>query len=48
MPAEIDCDVEDFAAETADQFSLRLLDLVMETAYHVPPGERLIVLNEGA
>ena len=47
MPAEIERDVEDFSAQTADQLSLRLLDLVVETAHHIPPGEGLIVLNEG-
>ena len=43
---EIDRDVVDFSAQTADELSLRLLDLVMQTAYHVPVRERLIVLNE--
>ena len=41
-------DVEDFSAQTANKLSLRLLDLVMETAYHVLVGEGLIVLNEGS
>jgi hypothetical protein len=46
MPPEIERYVEDFAAQTADQLSLRLVNLVMKTAYHIPPGEGLVVLNE--
>src|ERR1700734_4415676 len=46
MPPEIERHVVDFSAQTADQLSLRVMNLVMETAYHIPPGERLIVLNE--
>ena len=45
---EIDRDVVDFSAQTADELSLRLLDLVMQTAYHVLVRERLVVLNKGA
>jgi hypothetical protein len=48
VPAEVDRDVEDFSAETANELSLRLLNLVMETTHHVPPGKGLIVLNEAA
>ena len=46
--AEIDRDVVDFSAQTANELSLGLLDLVMQAAYHVLVRERLVVLNEGA
>src|ERR1700677_3782461 len=46
MAPEIERDVVDFSAQTANQLSLRVMNLVVEAAYHVPPGERLIVLNE--
>ena len=47
IAAEIDGDVVDFSPETADEFSLGLLDLVVETTHHALVGEGLIVLNEG-
>jgi hypothetical protein len=46
MAPEIDGDVKDLSAQTANKLPLRLLDLVMETAHHVFVGEGLIVLNE--
>ena len=46
MPPEIDRDVVDFSTQTADQLSLRMVNLVVETAYYIPAGEGLIVLNE--
>src|ERR1700733_7584742 len=46
MPPEIERHVVDFSAQTANQLSLRVVNLIVETANHIPPGERLIVLNE--
>ena len=48
IAADVDRDVEDLSAETTNELSLGLLDLVMQTAYHVLMGEGLIVLNEGS
>jgi len=48
VAAEIDGDVVDLSAETANELSLGLLDLVMETTYYAPVGEGLVVLNERA
>ena len=33
ISAEVNCDVEDFAVDAANDFPLRLLDLIVETAY---------------
>ena len=46
MPPEIEGDVVNFSAQTADQLSLGLMNLVVETAYHITPGKGLVVLNE--
>ena len=47
MTAEIDGDIPDMPGEDADEFSLRMSELVVEAAKHTPGGERLIVLREG-
>ncbi len=47
LPAQIDRDVEDLAADAANQLSLGLLNLVVKTADYVPPRQRLVVLHEG-
>ena len=47
MPTQINRDVEDFSTDAANKLSLRLLNLVVKTAYYVLARERLIVLDKG-
>lgn len=47
MAAEIDGDIPDVPGEDADEFPLRMPQLVVEAAEHTASGERLIVLREG-
>jgi len=44
--AKIDGDVPDMTGEDADEFALRLAELVMQAAEHAFDGKRLVVLNE--
>lgn len=44
--AEIDGDVPNMTGEDADQFALRLTELVMQPAKHAFDGEGLVILNE--
>ena len=46
VAAQIDGDVPDMAREDADEFALRLAELVMQAAEYALDGERLVVLNE--
>src|SRR5688572_2052118 len=43
---QVDSNVEDFAGEGLDQFSLGVPDLVVQAAQHVSHRERRIVLDE--
>src|SRR5271168_150790 len=45
---EINGDIENLSADAANELSLGLLDLIMETAHNVLKGERLIVLDKAA
>ena len=45
--AEIDGDVPDVAGENADEFTLRMTELVMKATEYSSSGERLVVLGEG-
>ena len=47
VAAEIDSDVPDVAGEDADEFALRMTELIVEAAEDSAGGERLIVLREG-
>ena len=44
MPAEIDRDVKDFSGNNADQCSLRLLNLVVNTTQDIADGTGMIIL----
>jgi hypothetical protein len=46
VAAKIDGDVPDMTGEDADEFALRLAELVMQAAEHAFDGKRLVVLNE--
>ena len=45
--SDIDRDVEDLASNDTDQFSLWLLDLVVQTPQNILRGAGMIVLNKG-
>ena len=45
-PAEIERDIENFAADDAHQLSLRPLNLVMQSAHHIFLRVRVVVLHE--
>jgi hypothetical protein len=47
IATQVDRHVEDFSAQTTNELSLGLLDLIVETAYHVFARKRLVVLNKG-
>jgi len=44
--AKIDGDVPDMSCEDANEFALRLTQLIVKAAKHAPGGEGLIVLSE--
>ena len=44
--AEVDGDVPDMTGEDADQFTLRVAKLIMQTAEYALDGKGLVVLNE--
>lgn len=47
VATEINSDVPDVAGEDADEFSLGMTELVVETAENAAGGKRLVVLSEG-
>ena len=46
VAAKIDGDIPDMAGKDADEFALRLAELVMQASEHAPDGKRLVVLDE--
>ena len=47
VATEVDSDIPDVAGEDADEFSLGMTELVVETAENAAGGKRLVVLSEG-